>query len=683
LRINFINAAVGAFVIVLIAACSENLGPAPPDGGRVVGVRTESVSGPRTPRLGTVLGSGGGAVFVGTDAGLFRFAHPASWSPVHGGFLNAENVSRAGVVEELALDRGGRRVFFRGVIGPSQVLVASVDGGHVFSRLERPDALLTEVDRLGIAPAGDLGPDGAWLVVQGGRTFSRSIAVENWNEYVMPAAPLAVSHVAASADGWIGVAVAHPGESDWTFWSGRADAGQLDVTGTVLESRPLAMIWSSGELVAATASGVGTATTPLVRWPGAVIEHADLVDLDGQLEWALVGRLSDGSLALASGSGAGEVAGRRALDFEDVVGVTRTGSGAIVLRADASVSDGLAQHPYGGTEVDLFSVASRPGSDRYAAGHTRTGEIYQGRVADPLDFATRGTPLRASAPRRIIFDPAVEDALFVGSFGVYRSDPLSASWQERNTGFFSYDPGYFAGPFPVSAFDVVGSGEFWVGGTNGDGPYRSVNAGTNWERVHEGLGEPGSYLAEPGLPLVTQVQAFTTGGDGAIWMGGFRGGVFRLEPGTDLWEQRSAGLPRIDGVPHEGCCPVPGVSEVDVRDLVALDDGSLLAATGWGVYRLPRDAERWELRSTGLFNRDVTRLLRHPSDGSTVVAGARGRPEAPDWLFVSEDAGRTWFAVASRLLARTAVDLAWSDPAALELVVLLEAQGLWRMELDP
>jgi len=166
-------------------------------------------------------------------------------------------------------------------------------------------------------------------------------------------------------------------------------------------------------------------------------------------------------------------------------------------------------------------------------------------------------------------------------------------------------------------------------------------------------------------------------------MGGFRGGVFRLDQEHDTWEQRSAGLPQVDGVPLDGCCPEPGVTEVDVRDLVTLGDGSLLAATGWGVYRLRGGEARWELRSTGLFNQDVHRLLRHPFDPETVLAATRGRPEAPDWLFLTEDGGQTWFPVASQLAGRNAIDLAWSDPAQLEVVALLEAQGLWRMELDP
>lgn len=669
--------------VLFVASCSENLGPAPPDGGSVVRVREEGASGPRTPRAGTVIAGGADAVFVGTDAGLFRFVDPARWTPVHGGFLTSEAVSRAGAIRELAVGPSGRRILFRGAIGPSDALVASGDGGELFERLERPDALLTGVDAIGIHPAGSALPDGGWLAVQGGRAFSRGVGVAGWSEHLLPRAPVEVAVVAADPEGRLGFAVAATGADDWTLWSGRIDEDRVGVTGIALDGRALALVWSGGGMVVATRSGVHGPAGPLVTWPDAVVEHAALDDRGGRVRWSVVGRRADASLALASGEGPAVIDGALPLAEDTVVGVSLGTRGARVLFSDAATSDGLSRQPYAGTEVDLFSLGVRPGTSTWAVGHTRTGEIYQGPASDPGAYSTRGTPLRASAPRAIVFDPEVPGALLVGSFGVYRSDPLTASWQDRNTGFFSYDPGFFAGPFPVSAFEVLPDGDYWVGGVNGDGPYRSTDGAASWQRVHAGLGEPGSWGAEPGLPLVTQVQAFAAGPDGAVWMGGFRGGVFRLDPSGDAWERRSEGLPQIDGVPLAGCCPEPGVAEVDVRDLVVLGDGSLLAATGWGVYRLRQGETRWELRSTGLFNRDVQRLLGHPADSSTVLAATRGRAGSTEWLFLSEDAGRTWFPVSSRLSGRVPVDLAWSDPSRMELVVLLEAQGLWRMELDP
>jgi hypothetical protein len=671
---------------LLLGACSENLGPAPPDGGRVVGVGHEAFSGPRTDRVGIAVELAGPGVLVGTDAGLFSFDadRPEAWSPVHGGYLTGQSEARVGVVRELEMTADGRRIFFRGELGPSDALVASRDGGMTFTRLGRPDALLNSVDAIGIADPGVLGSDGAWLAVQGGRAFVRSTLTETWDERLMPRAPVEVAAIIADSLGNIALAVAGSSPADWTLWVSQGPDGDVLETGIILDGPALAITWHETELLGATFSGVHDGTGQVVAWEDAEVVFASLDGSRNQIAWALVARLADSTLAIATGEGPGVVGQSTVVPSGTVVALARSGDRTRVLYDDGSsweASGGV--DAYAGVELNLLSVAASPAASSLAVGHLRTGEIFQGVPTDPDAFGTRGTPLRASAPRNILFDPLVDDALLVGSFGVYRSDPRTATWQERNTGFFSYDPSFFAGPFPVSAFVALPNGDLWVGGINGDGPYRSVDGGQNWQRVHEGLGEPGSYLAEFGLPLVSQVRGFTADQNGRVWMGAFRGGVFRLDEATDIWQGVSAGLPRVSGVPLDSCCAVPGVSEVDVRDLATLGDGTLLAATGWGIYALRPGTRTWEDRSIGLFNRDVTRLLRHPHDSATVLAASRGREDAPEWLFLTEDGGRTWFPVDSRLRARTVLDVVWSDPARMEIVVLLEAQGAWRMELNP
>ncbi len=671
---------------LLLGACSENLGPAPPDGGRVVGVGHEGFSGPRTERVGTAVKVAGSAVLVGTDAGLFHFDvdRPGAWSPVHGGYLTADSGARVGVVLDLQLTADGRRILFRGELGRTEALVASDDGGAIFSRLTRPDPLLNSVDAIGIADPGVLGLGGAWLAVQGGRAFVRSTTAEVWDERLMPRAPVEVAAIVADARGNIALAVAASLVADWTLWISQGPDGDVLETGITLDGPALAITWHGTELLTATSSGIHDLTGQFVTWNGAEVVFASLDGSGTQLAWALVARLADSTLAIATGEGPGVVEQFTTLPPGTVVAVARSGGQTRVLYDEGSswgASGGV--DAYAGVELDLFSMAARPAASSLAVGHSRTGEIFQGAATDPDAFSTRGTPLQASVPLNILFDPLVDDALLVGSFGIYRSDPQTAIWQERNTGFFSYDPFFFAGPFPVSAFVALPNGELWVGGINGDGPYRSIDGGENWQRVHQGLGEPGSYLAESGLPLMTQVRGFTIDQNGRVWMGGFRGGVFRLDESTDIWEGVSAGLPKVNGVALDSCCVVPGVREVDVRDLATLGDGTLLAATGWGIYALRPGSQTWEDRSIGLFNRDVTLLLRHPDDSATVLAASRGRDEAPQWLFLTEDGGRTWFPVDSRLRARTALDLVWSDPARMEIVALLEAQGAWRMGLNP
>jgi hypothetical protein len=676
----------GCSLLLLLGACSENLGPAPPDGGRLVAVRQEAFAGPRAERTGLAISLAGQAVLVGTDGGVFRFDadRPSDWYPVHGGYLTSDSEARVGVVRDLQMTADGRRIFFRGELGISDALIASPDGGDFFTRLPRPDALLTAVDAIGIAEPGALGPEGAWLTVQGGRAFVRAVGAESWSDRLLPRAPAEVAAVIADSTGRIAVAVAASSSTDWTLWASQGPDADVAETGVALDGPALAIAWHRASLLVATLTGIHDATGQLVSWSGAEVLFASIDGAGSQFAWALVARLADSTLAIATGEGPGVAGQPTALPPGTAAAVIRSGDRTRVLYDDGSTwgaSGGV--DPYRGVELNLLSLAVRPASSSLAVGQLRTGEIFQGPASDPDAFGTRGTPLRASAPRKIVFDPLVEDALFVGSFGVYRSDPQTATWQERNTGFFSYDPGFFAGPFPVSAFVALSDEDLWVGGINGDGPYRSVNGGQTWQRVHEGLGQPGSYLTEPGLPLVTQVRGFARDQDGRVWMGGFRGGAFRLDPSTDIWEEFSAGLPKVNGVALDSCCAIPGETEVDVRDLAVLGDGTLLAATGWGIYALTPGATRWKIRSIGLFNMDVHRLLRHPGDSATVLAASRGREDAPQWLFLTEDGGRTWFPVDSRLRGRTAVDLAWSDPARMEIVALLEAQGAWRLELDP
>ncbi|RKZ12761.1 hypothetical protein DRQ32_03015 [bacterium] len=670
---------------LLLGACSENLGPAPPDGGSVVAVLRESVAGPRTDRVGTQLAVAGGAVFVGSDAGLFHFVHdaPSDWSPAHGGYITPDLSERAGGVRELTAADAGRRVFFRGAVAGLDALVVSEDGGRFFARLDRPDALLVTVDAISIAPPGAWGASGAWIAVQGARAFVRAIGDEAWQARLMPRAPLAVVGVCADAEGRLAVAVETGVPAAWTVWAAADESAELSATGLTPDSAILDIAFRQGGICVATASGIELADVAWVSWPGVTVLIAALEAFSGEVGWALVGRRGDGSLALATGFGPAVVSAAVALPRDDVVDVSGSGGDARVLFADGSSFAGNGPvDPWMGVEIDL-SAAAVDGSV-LAVGHFRSGEIYTGPVGDPEGFASLGAPLRASTPREILYGPAPGGGLYVASFGVYRTDPPSPVWSDRNNGFFSYDPGFFGGPFPVSALATLDDGrQFWAGGINGEGPYRSLDGGLSWARVHDGLGEPGSYLAEAGLPLVSQVQAFASDATGQTWMAGFRGGAFWLEASTDRWQQLSAGLPMVDGSTLDSCCPVPGESEVDLRDLLRTGDGSLLAATGWGIYRLPAGASRWELRSTGLFNLDVQQLLRHPDDSATVVAATRGRAESPDWLFLTRDSGRTWFPVRGRLDGRNPIELVWSDPSRLEIIALLEAQGAWRMELKP
>jgi hypothetical protein len=286
----------------------------------------------------------------------------------------------------------------------------------------------------------------------------------------------------------------------------------------------------------------------------------------------------------------------------------------------------------------------------------------------------------------VLPDGGHPSGVFWGAFGTaWHPGTVPGVWEARSEGQSSYLQIVFAGPVQVTALAQRPSDplEMWLGAAFGDGVYRSVDGGRNWARVHGGLGVPGGIDGEDGLSGMTEVRAFAFAGD-ELWMGGFRGGVHRLDASTDVWVQGNRGLPAIGtGAPLDTCCTIPLVSEVDVRDLVALPGGALLAATGHGVYRDDARAGNWIPSMQGLLNGDVYCLAPHPTRPDWVLAGCRGSAGAPDFLFLSRDGGLTWAPVLGGLTQRWAVRVMWTDLERLELVAVLSNSGAWRMELAP
>jgi len=279
----------------------------------------------------------------------------------------------------------------------------------------------------------------------------------------------------------------------------------------------------------------------------------------------------------------------------------------------------------------------------------------------------------------------VADGIFASGFGVNYHDPGSSTWETRNEGQSSYNCDiFFRGP--VLVHDLAARRtpveEIWLGAIIGDGPYRSRDAGRTWLPVHGGLGPNGTCEAGPGLMGISQARSFAFT-DSRVFMGGFVGGAWELDESTSEWSQVNEGLPDVFGDVVDSCCFDPSTRSVDIRELVALDDGTLLAATGWGIHRREPGATRWTASNSGLDNFDVYRLVPLPGDSSFVLAGCSGKVDVPRWLFLSRDAGRSWDAVDTGLLARQVSQLVWSDPSRLEAVAVLDFSGAWRLRLDP
>ena len=116
-------------------------------------------------------------------------------------------------------------------------------------------------------------------------------------------------------------------------------------------------------------------------------------------------------------------------------------------------------------------------------------------------------------------------------------------------------------------------------------------AASRWTKSGQGVTDP-------------FILTLTTGKDGAIYAGTFRGGVFRSRDRGKSWQAVNRGLKRLE-----------------IKALLAVGDG-VYAGTGDGVYRLAV-ADRWSVVTTGLDD-ILVHALALSSDG-TLFAGTSGK----------------------------------------------------------
>jgi len=681
------------FVLAVVSAgCSEDLGPAPPDGGSRVGVAVEAAAGPRFGRSGISLEVVDGVVWVGTDSGLHRFdTIRRSWAPAHAGYLPDEERETPGRVSALSLGDAGRRILFTGEVGVLTTIGASDDAGRTFRSLPRPDPTRFGVDAIAVAPPSPRWPGGAWLAAQGIEIHALAAGDADWQPVVFDAPLQRIDRIVADTGGRVLVGGATP-EGGAELWSIDDEGSRrvAAVEGTsVLDIDPA----PAEAPVFATDAGVWRGTERQVVWDGRILRAARVRTGAGGIEWVV---LTDddrpGRSRLAQGRGPVSLDAAAGTLVDAAAPAVALGSGAAwtvderaaVLRVDAT---GTERFEFGSTSGALSAVA-RIDDDppRLAVARRADGEVLVGPPEDSDAFVSRGS-WSTSTVMALTADPRDPTVLLQASFGCYQNAESAQAWVGRNTGFVPYEV-FLGDRFGLITLEVVADGTLWSGGDNGEGPYRWDPVGGRWQRVHEGLGTPRSTpfgTSESGLPYVTQVRDFALDTDGTTWMAGFRGGAWRLDEtgaGAPVWRGTNTGLPDLDGAPMDTCCVVAPDRQVDVRAIEAAEGGVLLAATGWGVFGRETDDGAWTERSLGLSNRDVRDLAVHPDEAATVVAVARGRADAPDWVFLSEDAGRTWFAVDASLVAAPGVDVVWSRPGRREITVRIEGRGAWRMELD-
>lgn len=680
---NLLPRLSGWWLLLGLAACSENFGIPPVPAGTRVGVSAEGFAGPVPTRAVVDLAVVGDDLWVATGKGIYRASAArasAVWDPIHPGRENLGGGTAVVAVEAMSVDPSGATAIHAVPSGGESLLAASWDGGTTYRSVPVPNILAGPVERILALPPTSGRPDGSFLAVQGLTVSRLDAGADDWSSSTLPGTPEELGVLGVDAGG--AVAVAARVGAGWTVWRSDDAGVSFATTGLGLEEAPLAVLPMPGGVAVADAEGVHGPGIGNPLGPGELAAAVDLVDRGGVRRWALLMDTPAGEIRSGVLGGAGDPIAPAPADPLPATLVC-AGPGAWIADTNGglwSAAGGqLEALAFGGGELDWSALAvdtSTPGhvllADRFSTG------VWVGDPAGAMQKTS--TPRFQSELRAVLRDPVSGTGLYAGSFGTFFRLDAGSSWQDRTSGQFSYLEDRLTVSVQTLAAAPGAPPELWMGAILNDGPYRSINGGFTWSRVHEGLGTPSSLPDETGLPNLTQVRRFVFV-EGETWMAGFRGGVFQLDA-DDTWHQRNQGLPDLSGSPVDSCCFAPLDLQVDVRDLVAQGNG-LLAATSWGVFRGSRADGTWDEASEGMTNRDVWALAVHPARPGWVLAAVRGTPDNPDWLFLSRDGAASWQPVASRLRGRFADHVVWSDPQSLELVVLLNRSGAWRMELAP
>jgi hypothetical protein len=677
------RSAAGLLVCLGGLACTENFGDAPRVGARVAVRRAETI-GPILPRAALALAGAGDRLWLATDRGIYRIdAAPASpiWSAEHPGYVTPQGDASPQFLQDVHAARSGRRIVHNVAIGVGEqdmVLFVSEDGGARYRDVGRPRIETRSVTHiLALDPSAGL-PDGGFLAVQGATVHRLRSAAPNWEDWPVPQQPLSIDAVGVAADGAALLAVTTGSGSE--VWRAASDFVR---TSFAAQERLLAVAADAGGAV------VALSDTALwhdgERWPLA----------DGEV--VLAARLESGAeprYALLTDRGLRcGVVGEPLADAVPTP-VPAAPIAPLILAATswlATPSGDLLRFAAGDFAQFAFAGAdlwwSALGVDRrddaaLLLGNRNTGRVH--RLQTGGGWEDLRASLLNSRAKFVVADAAPGDAIWLGSFGLYRGQASGGTppfaWQKRTDGMQSY---LLLGSedlmeMQTIAFDPADPLHVLCGATEGNGPYESRDGGLSWQRVHTGLGTPGSIFDEDGLPNCSQVRAFVFE-SGETWMATFRGGVF--ERVGDAWQQRNVGLPDAQGAVVDTCCFAPLERVVDVRDLLPTPAGGLLAATGFGIFRDDERDGSWRPSSAGVTNSDLFALAAHPTRSDWILAAGRGSFDAVDWLFLSLDEGLSWQPVDAGPIAAYATDVEWIE--GLSCVAILDGRGALRLELAP
>ena len=240
-------------------------------------------------------------------------------------------------------------------------------------------------------------------------------------------------------------------------------------------------------------------------------------------------------------------------------------------------------------DSDVFSIIVDPKEPNVVYASACSG-IYKSSDGGDLFHKVQGIPSAARRTRKLAQDVEHLDVVFAGTTeGLYRSTDAGTQWERLTPADVIVNDVYID---PTNANHVLIA-------TDRGGIYRSEDGGTSFEPSNAGFStrQVTAYAADAQRPDTVYVGVVN---DKAT------GGVFQSNDGGVKWEQTSEGL-----------------GGRDVFSLVSMEDGSVLAGTGHGIFRL--DSGTWK---------DSGALEGKAAREKAAVAAAKPATSAPAHLVV-------------------------------------------------
>jgi photosystem II stability/assembly factor-like uncharacterized protein len=260
-----------------------------------------------------------------------------------------------------------------------------------------------------------------------------------------------------------------------------------------------------------------------------------------------------------------------------------------------------------------------------------------------LEWRGIGPALMSGRIADIAFDPTDRSTWYiaVGSGGVWKTNNRGTTWTSVFEGQGSYSTGSVMVDPNNHNTIWVGTGEN-VGGRHagyGDGIYKSLDGGENWENM--GLKDSehiGMIVVDPRDSNVVYVAA-----QGPLWSGGGDRGLFKTTDGGGNWELILSGgdYTGVNEVHLDPRNPdvLFAVKHQRLRSVAALINGGPES----GIFKSTDGGRNWRELTTGLPEEDMGKigLAISPIDPEVVYATIElGHRNGGFWR--SEDSGESW-----------------------------------------